>query len=44
MDQLLGTLPLGLIVFTLLGFAAGILNMARAGRQAQREAEKDRRG
>jgi ATP synthase protein I len=44
LDQLLGTLPLGLIVFTLLGFAAGILNMARAGRQAQREAEKDRRG
>ena len=44
MDQLLGTLPLGLIVFTLLGFAAGILNMARAGRQAQAEDNSDSKG
>lgn len=44
LDQLFGTLPLGLISFTLLGFGAGILNMARAGREAQREADKDRRG
>lgn len=29
-DQLFGTLPFGLIVFLLLGFGAGILNMARA--------------
>ena len=29
-DWLFGTLPLGLIVFLLLGFGAGILNMARA--------------
>jgi len=30
-DWLFGTLPFGLIVFLLLGFGAGILNMARAG-------------
>ena len=29
-DWIFGTLPLGLIVFLLLGFGAGILNMARA--------------
>ena len=29
-DRLFGTLPFGLIVFLLLGFGAGILNMARA--------------
>ena len=29
-DWLLGTLPFGLIIFLLLGFGAGILNMARA--------------
>jgi ATP synthase protein I len=38
-DQLFGTLPLGLIVFLLLGFAAGIYNMARASRQAERAAK-----
>jgi ATP synthase protein I len=40
-DQLLGTMPLGLIFFMLLGFAAGILNMARASRQAEREAKRN---
>jgi ATP synthase protein I len=30
-DWLFGTLPFGLIIFLLLGFGAGILNMARAG-------------
>jgi ATP synthase protein I len=30
-DWLFGTLPFGLIFFLLLGFGAGILNMARAG-------------
>jgi ATP synthase protein I len=30
LDYLLGTLPLFLIIFLLLGFGAGILNMARA--------------
>jgi ATP synthase protein I len=29
-DHVFGTLPFGLIVFLLLGFGAGILNMARA--------------
>ena len=29
-DWLFGTLPFGLVVFLLLGFGAGILNMARA--------------
>lgn len=38
-DQLLGTTPLGLIIFILLGFASGILNMARASQRAQRESE-----
>jgi ATP synthase protein I len=32
-DWLFGTLPFGLIIFLLLGFGAGILNMARAGRR-----------
>jgi len=32
-DWLFGTLPFGLIFFLLLGFGAGILNMARAGRR-----------
>ena len=32
-DYLLGTLPFGLIIFLLLGFGAGILNMARASRR-----------
>lgn len=30
-DWIFGTLPFGLIFFLLLGFGAGILNMARAG-------------
>lgn len=29
-DQWLGTAPLGLIVFLLLGFAAGVLNVLRS--------------
>ena len=33
-DWLFGTLPFGLIFFLLLGFGAGILNMARAGNRA----------
>ncbi len=32
-DWLFGTLPFGLIIFLLLGFGAGILNMARAGKR-----------
>ena len=33
-DWLFGTLPFGLIFFLLLGFGAGILNMARAANRA----------
>lgn len=32
-DWLFGTLPLGLVIFLLLGFGAGILNMARAAKR-----------
>ena len=32
-DWLFGTLPFGLIIFLLLGFGAGILNLARAARR-----------
>ncbi|ODN69450.1 AtpZ/AtpI family protein [Methylobrevis pamukkalensis] len=31
-DQLLGTSPIGLVVFLLLGFAAGVMAMVRTGR------------
>ena len=34
-DRLLGTSPWGLIVFLLLGFAAGVLNVARAAGAVQ---------
>ncbi len=37
-DELFGTLPFGLIVFVLLGFAAGVVNVLRAvGRMAEPE-------
>jgi len=39
-DRLLGTLPFGLIIFLLLGFGAGILNMARAGRRVPESRER----
>jgi ATP synthase protein I len=40
-DQLLGTSPIGLIVFIFLGFGAGFMNMVRAGRQAMRDEENE---
>lgn len=40
-DQLLGTSPVGLILFIFLGFGAGFLNMVRAGRQAMRDEENE---
>lgn len=42
-DTLLGTTPWGLIVFVLLGFVAGMMNMVRAGRamDAAREANDE---
>ncbi|GGB52047.1 ATP synthase protein I [Roseibium aquae] len=44
LDQWLGTSPFGLIVFLLLGFAAGVLNILRsAGYVAEPEASLDRK-
>lgn len=39
-DWLFGTLPIGLIFFLLLGFGAGILNMARAANRASPAKER----
>ena len=39
-DALLGTLPIFLIIFTLLGFAAGIKTMLGTARELGRKAEK----
>ncbi|WP_373505908.1 AtpZ/AtpI family protein [Aestuariivirga sp.] len=39
-DWLFGTLPIGLIVFLLLGFGAGILNMARAANRVPAAQER----
>ena len=47
LDSLFGTLPLFLIVFVLLGFAAGVRTMLRSAEEMQRKAaerpEKDER-
>ncbi len=40
LDRLFGTLPLFLIVFLLLGFGAGILNMSRAANRKPPTAEE----
>jgi ATP synthase protein I len=40
-DQLLGTSPIGLIVFIFLGFGAGFMNMVRAGQKAMRDEENE---
>lgn len=40
-DSVAGTSPWGLIILLLAGFGAGIMNMARAGRQAERDARND---
>jgi ATP synthase protein I len=42
LDRLLGTSPFGLIVFLLLGFAAGVVNVMRAAGVVP-ESEKDNR-
>ena len=49
LDILAGTLPWGLIVFTLLGFTAGVKTMLRSANEAQRrsmaqEAGRDEEG
>ena len=43
LDYLVGTLPLFLIVFLLLGFGAGLLNMSRAANRSQPSAEELRK-
>jgi ATP synthase protein I len=40
LDHLFGTLPILLIVFLLLGFGAGLLNMARASNRSQLSPEE----
>ncbi len=48
LDVLLGTLPFLLVLFTLLGFAAGVKTMLRSAAEIQKrmtaEADKDERG
>jgi ATP synthase protein I len=39
LDQQFGTTPLLLIIFVMLGFAAGLLNVVRGARRAQAQAE-----
>jgi len=43
LDQLLGTTPFGMVIFLLVGFAAGIMNMVRAGRAAETQMGENRR-
>ncbi len=40
LDSLLGTLPIFLVLFTLLGFGAGVNVMMRTAREAQAKADK----
>ncbi|MEP2943664.1 MAG: AtpZ/AtpI family protein [Hyphomicrobiales bacterium] len=42
LDKWLGTTPFGLIVFLILGFAAGVLNVMRATGQVASPGAKDR--
>jgi len=42
LDRLLGTIPVFLVVFTLLGFAAGVKTMIRSAREAQTSAGPER--
>lgn len=39
LDKQFGTMPLLLIIFVMLGFAAGLLNVVRGARRAQAQAE-----
>ncbi len=40
LDALFGTLPIFLVLFSLLGFAAGVRTMMRTAREVQERAEK----
>lgn len=44
LDRLLGTTPIMLVIFVMLGFAAGLLNVIRGARKAQAELEHLQRG
>jgi ATP synthase protein I len=44
LDTLLGTMPVFLMIFTLLGFAAGVQTMVRSARQIQKETEAEEAG
>lgn len=41
LDVLFGTLPIFLVLFTLLGFAAGVLSMVRSARELQERQPAD---
>jgi ATP synthase protein I len=41
LDTLFGTMPVFLMIFTLLGFAAGVQTMVRSAREIQKQAEAD---
>ncbi|WP_420862390.1 AtpZ/AtpI family protein [Algirhabdus cladophorae] len=40
LDSLFGTLPIFLVIFTLLGFAAGVRTMLRSAQEAQEKATR----
>lgn len=44
LDRVFGTLPLFLVLFTMLGFAAGIRVMLRTAKEAQEQGEGDAHG
>ncbi len=41
LDTLLGTMPVFLMIFTMLGFAAGVQTMVRSAREVQKRNEAD---
>ena len=41
LDTLFGTMPVFLMIFTLLGFAAGVQTMVRSAREIQKQTEAD---
>jgi ATP synthase protein I len=41
LDTLLGTMPIFLMIFTMLGFAAGVQTMVRSAREVQKRNEAD---
>lgn len=44
LDSLFGTLPIFLVLFTLLGFAAGVLTMVRTAAEIQKEKSAEMAG